>query len=60
MPCPAVISTPDDAALLRGTVWYFEDRLGREMPTDIEAYARAAGLCRCDLVSPRGVARAPL
>jgi hypothetical protein len=24
-------------------VWYFEDRLGREIPTDIEAHARAAG-----------------
>ena len=33
----------DEAALLQAVVWYFEDRLGREIPTDIEAYARGAG-----------------
>lgn len=40
---PAAASMPDEAALLQAMVWYFEDRLGREIPTDIEAYARAAG-----------------
>jgi len=39
----AAASMPDEAALLPAMVWYFEDRLGREIPTDIEAYARAAG-----------------
>ncbi|HXV30187.1 MAG TPA: TfuA domain-containing protein, partial [Sinorhizobium sp.] len=40
---PAAASMPDEAALLQAMVWYFEDRLGREIPTDIEAYARATG-----------------
>jgi len=36
-------SMPDDAALLAAMVWYFEDRLGREMPSNIDAYAHGAG-----------------
>jgi hypothetical protein len=40
---PAAASTPGEAASLQAIVWYFEDRLGREIPTDIEAHARAAG-----------------
>ena len=40
---PAAASTPDEAALLQAMVWHFEDRLGREIPADIEVYARAAG-----------------
>lgn len=36
-------SVPDAAASLQALVWYFEDRLGREMPADIESYARSAG-----------------
>ncbi len=34
-------SLPDDLALL---VWYFERRLGRAIPGDIDAYAREIGL----------------
>jgi hypothetical protein len=40
---PAAASMPDETALLQAMVWYFEDRLGREIPADIEAYARGAG-----------------
>lgn len=40
---PDTASMPDEAALLRAMVWYFEDRLGREMPADVEAYARGIG-----------------
>lgn len=40
---PKTTSMPDEAALLQAMVWYFEDRLGCEIPADIEAYARAAG-----------------
>lgn len=36
-------STPEEAALLAAMMWYFEDRLGREIPGNIEAYARRAG-----------------
>jgi hypothetical protein len=36
-------SRPDETAVLAAMVWYFEDRRGREMPSDIEAYARSAG-----------------
>jgi hypothetical protein len=39
----AAASMPDEAALLAAMVWYFEDRLGREIPADIEAHARGAG-----------------
>lgn len=36
-------AVPGEAALLHALVWYFEDRLGREMPADIDACARRAG-----------------
>ena len=39
---PAV-PTPHQSALLQAMVWYFEDRIGREIPQDLEAYARGAG-----------------
>jgi hypothetical protein len=39
---PVAASTPGAAALLQALVWYFEDRLGCEMPPDMEAYARSA------------------
>jgi hypothetical protein len=40
---PAAASPPEDSALLQAMVWYFEDRLGREIPTDIDTWARAVG-----------------
>jgi hypothetical protein len=40
---PAAASMPDSPALLQAMVWYFEDRLGREMPQDLEGHARGAG-----------------
>ena len=31
------------ATELAALIWYFEDRLGREIPTDLETYARSTG-----------------
>jgi hypothetical protein len=39
----AVPGPASEPALLQAMVWYFEDRLGREIPADIETYARSAG-----------------
>ena len=33
----------DRTTELAAMIWYFEDRLGREIPADLEAYARSAG-----------------
>lgn len=33
----------DSTTELAAMIWYFEDRLGREIPADLEAYARSTG-----------------
>lgn len=41
---PQSAEPPADSAMgLRALVWYFEDRLGLELPADLDAYARSLG-----------------
>jgi hypothetical protein len=46
---PGTTDPPGDGpAGLRALVWYFEDRLGIEMPADLDAYARGIGFAGKD------------